>query len=151
MRKYNCISKLEHRSVFNKFVSILTSDKCGNNTDSTGFLKMQMSILTALLCNYLLQLITLSKSQWKKKLLCGHNKKWQQWSRISQGMSEYLIFFFWDLNNTSVIIICEKYYFGHCGGGGLVTESCPSLVTQCMVAHQAPLSMGFSRQGKWGK
>ena len=75
MRKYNCISKLEHRSVFNKFVSILTSDKCGNNTDSTGFLKMQMSILTALLCNYLLQLITLSKSQWKKKLLCGHNKK----------------------------------------------------------------------------
>ena len=52
--------------MFNKFVSILTSDKCGNNTDSTGFLKMQMSILTALLCNYLLQLITLSKSQWKK-------------------------------------------------------------------------------------
>ena len=50
-----------------------------------------------------------------------------------------------------MVIIREKYYFGHCGGGDLVTESCPSLVTQCMVAHQAPLSMGFSRQGKWGK
>ena len=31
-------------------------------------------------------------------------------------------------------------------GGGLVTESCPTLATSWTVAHQAPLSMGFSRQ-----
>ena len=31
-------------------------------------------------------------------------------------------------------------------GGGLVAESCPTLVTSWTVAHQAPLSMGFSRQ-----
>ena len=32
------------------------------------------------------------------------------------------------------------------GGGGLVAKSCPTLVTPWTVAHQAPLSMGFSRQ-----
>jgi len=31
-------------------------------------------------------------------------------------------------------------------GGGLVTKSCPTLVTPWTVACQAPLSMGFSRQ-----
>ena len=31
--------------------------------------------------------------------------------------------------------------------GGLVAKSCPTLVTPCTVACQAPLSMGFSRQG----
>ena len=31
-------------------------------------------------------------------------------------------------------------------GGGLVTKSCLTLVTPCTVAHQAPLSMEFSRQ-----
>ena len=30
--------------------------------------------------------------------------------------------------------------------GGLVTQSCPTLATPCTVVHQAPLSMGFSRQ-----
>ena len=29
---------------------------------------------------------------------------------------------------------------------GLVVKSCPTLVTPRAVAHQAPLSMGFSRQ-----
>ena len=37
-----------------------------------------------------------------------------------------------------------------CGGGGsLVAKSCPTLVTPWTVAHQAPLSMGFSRQEYW--
>ena len=35
------------------------------------------------------------------------------------------------------------------GGGGLVTKSCPILVTPWTVACQAPLSMGFSRQEYW--
>ena len=32
-------------------------------------------------------------------------------------------------------------------GGCLVTNSCPTLETPWPVAHQTPLSMGFSRQG----
>ena len=35
------------------------------------------------------------------------------------------------------------------GGGGLVAKSCLTLVTPWTVAHQAPLSMGFSRQEYW--
>ena len=35
------------------------------------------------------------------------------------------------------------------GGGGLVTNSCSALVTPWTIAHQAPLSMGFSRQEYW--
>ena len=34
-------------------------------------------------------------------------------------------------------------------GGDLVTKSCPTLVTPCTVAHQAPLFMGFPRQEYW--
>ena len=34
--------------------------------------------------------------------------------------------------------------------GGLVAQSCPTLTTPGTVAHQAPLSMGFSRQEYWG-
>ena len=37
------------------------------------------------------------------------------------------------------------------GGGGLVAQSCPTLVTPWTVAHQAPLSMGFSRQEYWSR
>ena len=33
--------------------------------------------------------------------------------------------------------------------GGLVAKSCPTLATPWTVAHQAPLSMGFSRQEYW--
>ena len=33
--------------------------------------------------------------------------------------------------------------------GGLVIQSCPALATPWTVAHQAPLSMGFSRQESW--
>ena len=35
------------------------------------------------------------------------------------------------------------------GGVGLVAKSCLTLVTPWTVAHQAPLSMGFSRQEYW--
>ena len=35
------------------------------------------------------------------------------------------------------------------GGGGLVAKTCPTLGTLWTVAHQAPLSMGFSRQEYW--
>ena len=34
-------------------------------------------------------------------------------------------------------------------GGGSVAKSCPTLVTPWTIAHQAPLSMGFSRQEYW--
>ena len=34
-------------------------------------------------------------------------------------------------------------------GGGLVAKSCPTLVTPWTVAHQAPLSMRFSRREYW--
>ena len=35
------------------------------------------------------------------------------------------------------------------GGSDLVTKSCLTLATLWIVAHQAPLSMGFSRQEYW--
>ena len=35
------------------------------------------------------------------------------------------------------------------GGGGLVAKSCPTLATPWIVACQAPLSVGFSRQEYW--
>ena len=34
-------------------------------------------------------------------------------------------------------------------GAGLVAQSCPTLETPWTVAHQAPLSIGFSRQAYW--
>ena len=37
------------------------------------------------------------------------------------------------------------------GGGGLVTKSCPTLAVPWIVACQAPLSMGFSRQEYWSR
>ena len=39
----------------------------------------------------------------------------------------------------------ERLYFG------LVAKSCPTLVALWTVARQAPLSMGFSRQGYWSE
>ena len=37
----------------------------------------------------------------------------------------------------------------HMGGGGLVAQLCLTLAAPWTVAHQAPVSMGFSRQGDW--
>ena len=34
-------------------------------------------------------------------------------------------------------------------GGGLLAKSCPTLMIPWTVAHQAPQSMGFSRQEYW--
>ena len=54
------------------------------------------------------------------------------------------------LNSRSIMI-----YWGHitlilpCGGGALVVKSYPTLATPWTVGHQAPLSMGFSRQECW--
>ena len=45
-------------------------------------------------------------------------------------------------------MILSSLLFGG-GGGGLVAKSCPTLATPWTVAHQAPLSMGFSRQEYW--
>ena len=38
---------------------------------------------------------------------------------------------------------------GRDGGGHLIAKSCPAFVTPWTVAHQASLSMGFSRQEYW--
>ena len=53
--------------------------------------------------------------------------------------------------NTTYICICSIYILCVCVYmyGGLFAKSCPTLVTQWTVAWQAPLSMGFSRQGYW--
>ena len=44
---------------------------------------------------------------------------------------------------------CGTYIQWCVGGGGLVTKLRPPLVTPWATAHQAPLSMGFSRQEHW--
>ena len=41
----------------------------------------------------------------------------------------------------------QNLYDGN--GGGLVTKSCPTFVTPWTIAHQAPLSVGLSRQEYW--
>ena len=41
------------------------------------------------------------------------------------------------------------YIYTYICGSDVVTKLCPSLVTPWTVAHQAPLSMGFSRQKYW--
>ena len=40
----------------------------------------------------------------------------------------------------------ERQYEQYGAGGGLVAKSCLTLATPWTVAHQAPLSVGFSRQ-----
>ena len=41
------------------------------------------------------------------------------------------------------------YVYSYICGSDVVTKLCPSLVTPCTVAHQAPLSTGFSKQKYW--
>ena len=41
------------------------------------------------------------------------------------------------------------WFSGGGGAGGLVAKSCLTLATPWIVAHHAPLSMGFSRQEYW--
>ena len=49
-----------------------------------------------------------------------------------------------DLNFFSKITVDGESSHGG-GGGGLVTKSCPTLVTPWAVAAKSPLSLGFSR------
>ena len=53
------------------------------------------------------------------------------------------------------LVVCTFYTFGTFFffffylGAGLIAKLCPTLTTPWTVACQAPLSMGFSRQGYW--
>ena len=50
------------------------------------------------------------------------------------------------------IFTCKRRKLGmktHQEFGGLVAKLCPTLVTSWTVAHQAPPSMGFSKQEYW--
>ena len=47
------------------------------------------------------------------------------------------------------VYFTQRYAQWTCSGGGLVTKSCPAVATPWTVAHQAPLSTGFSRQEYW--
>ena len=51
--------------------------------------------------------------------------------------------------NLVLSFFSTNFIYGVCGGGGLVTKSCPTLANPCTVACQTPLSMGFSRQEYW--
>ena len=71
-------------------------------------------------------------------------------------------FFYFSLLHTSLHLSIQWNYMGVCfylfmahfmtvrdGDGGLVAKSCPTLSTPWIVACQAPLSLGFSRQEYW--
>ena len=45
--------------------------------------------------------------------------------------------------------MCEYIYLMNGGGGGLVVKLYPTLATPWIIACQAPLSIGFSRQEYW--
>ena len=45
--------------------------------------------------------------------------------------------------------MAPKFATGGAAAAALVTKSCPTLMTPCTVARQAPLSMGFSRKEYW--
>ena len=50
-------------------------------------------------------------------------------------------------NQTKLLVMGEGNDLGRLTV--LVAQSCPTLATPWTVAHQAPLSMGFSRQEYW--
>ena len=45
----------------------------------------------------------------------------------------------------------EECFSNSVGSGRLVAKSCGTLVTPWSTAHQAPLSMGFPREGYWSR
>ena len=49
----------------------------------------------------------------------------------------------------TLILFPKSSLAGEFHGGRLVTKSCPTLAIPWTVAHQAPLSMGFSMQEYW--
>ena len=79
----------------------------------------------------------------QKMETCQHEEK-KEFSRhivVPTYTGNTTFFFFnWKIVDSFGDIIC---------GGGLVAESCLTLVTLWTVAHQAPLSMRFLRQEYW--
>ena len=63
------------------------------------------------------------------------------------GISKHVILYFF-FSFTFQDLFCNMCLL-ICYGGGLVVKSCPTLATPWTIAHQAPLSMGFSRQEYW--
>ena len=82
-------------------------------------------------------------------VVCGG----EQFSHLSACNLRYLIFLFY--LPFKKILLRRRYTNSHIqlaygsGGGGLVAKSRPTLATPSAVAHQAPLSMGFSRREYW--
>ena len=91
-------------------------------------------------------------------------------TRVLQGSTAYTYIFvcvhIYPYNNMYIPIPCNVLIYIHIwyikihtshrrknledyGGGGVVTKSCPTLVTPWTVACQASLTMGFSRQEYW--
>ena len=57
------------------------------------------------------------------------------------------VFLWWICGNSLCILDTTGYRLSVCSRS--VTQSCPTLSDFCTVARQAPLSMGFPRQGYW--
>ena len=70
-------------------------------------------------------------------------------------ITDQLLMIFKDIKEWDVIYLQNRseirsmYCTGWGGGGDLVAKSCPILAAPWTMAHQAPLSMGFSRQEYW--
>ena len=54
-----------------------------------------------------------------------------------------------DINSLSYIWFANIFFHFTCFGGGLITKSCPAFAIPWTIAHQDPLSMGFSKQEYW--
>ena len=80
-------------------------------------------------------------------VVCGG----EQFSQLSACNLRYLLFLFC-FSFKKKILLKRRYTKSHIqlaygsGDGGLVAQSCPTRATPWTVAHQAPLSVGFSRQ-----
>ena len=71
--------------------------------------------------------------------------------KYSLSCTDYLHFSVSCNSITSFKKLLKKINHLLCSDGGLVTKSCPTLVTPWTVACQAPLSMGLSKQEYWSK
>ena len=74
------------------------------------------------------------KEEMRERKNKGSKGGWKEERR--QGGKTFLLLF---------LGVLLDYY----GGGGLVANSCPTLAIPWTLAHQAPRSMGFSRQEYW--
>ena len=71
--------------------------------------------------------------------------------KCSLSCTEYLHFSVSCNSITSFKKLLKKRNHLLCSGGGLLTKSCPTLVTPWTVARQAPLSIGLSKQEYWSE